>query len=717
MNTRNKNRQTLKTCWIPIHFILTSNILVYGYYLAILSVIKTQDTDRVLLWAFDEPQGEYWPLLKDKIELHIIDRPDIAALPDKQSLRYCTDVSNLIEWQILYKYGGMCLDLDTFCVKDALYHLMNSDKELVLPDESLPNDPGYPFYNASIVMSKPASKLMKQVLEKSEVIAKKPDLQRGEISITLNNTVRSCRDRIDVVKYGILGGGGSDRVVDRLIDTQNELPSEVEIVHAFANDSPFFNKLSEQFVKDSDILFARLVRNTLDQNEWNPGLSKQESSTPIQRNVDLPVFSGLQPKLWKDILSNIPEIATEVPDDFPVFTGVVRQKKRFHLLGLPHVPTDKGDSLACAFSQKVIKMGKMLKSLGHTVFFYGVEGSDVECDEFIQVSTKKVIKETYGDYDMKKVPYKHNIGDLAYKTFNKNTIPEIKKRMQVDDFLLIPFSPQAYIPILEAFNTSYINMPDKLYLVVEMGIGYNNPICRFKVFESSSHMHYNWGLQKQGNGKWYDVVIPNYFDPDDFCYQDKKSDYFVFLGRVIVRKGIREAIAIINAIGAKLIIAGQNGGEGINLDHPGVEYIGFVGVEERKKLLANARALFLPTQYVEPFGGVIIEAAFSGTPVITSDWGAFQELVIHNKTGYRCRTLSQFVRAAQNIGRIKPADCYRYAMANFTLDRVKWMYDEYFDMLLDVKRGTGGWMQLHPERNELDWLQKYFPGDSYEQPA
>ena len=57
---------------------------------------------------------------------------------------------------------------------------------------------------------------------------------------------------------------------------------------------------------------------------------------------------------------------------------------RFHLLGLAHLPTHR-DYSPCAYTQKVIKLARMLKNLGHTVFFYGGEGSEVACDEFVQV--------------------------------------------------------------------------------------------------------------------------------------------------------------------------------------------------------------------------------------------------------------------------------------------------------------------------------------------
>ena len=71
----------------------------------------------------------------------------------------------------------------------------------------------------------------------------------------------------------------------------------------------------------------------------------------------------------------------------------------------------------------------------------------------------------------------------------------------------------------------------------------------------------------------------------------------------------------------------------------------------------------------------------AGTPVIASDWGAFTETVEHGRTGYRCRTLDQFVWAARHVSDLDPWYIHTRAVANWSLDRVKWMYEEYFEML------------------------------------
>ena len=106
---------------------------------------------------------------------------------------------------------------------------------------------------------------------------------------------------------------------------------------------------------------------------------------------------------------------------------------RFHLLGLAHLETRRENS-ACAYTQKILKLAGMLKSYGHTVYFYGVEGSDVECDECIELTTQNLLREVYGDYDRTKSFFRHYPSDKAHALFNRLAIAEINKRKQATDF-------------------------------------------------------------------------------------------------------------------------------------------------------------------------------------------------------------------------------------------------------------------------------------------
>jgi len=381
-------------------------------------------------------------------------------------------------------------------------------------------------------------------------------------------------------------------------------------------------------------------------------------------------------------------------------------KFRFHILGVPHTVSSQ-EYVACAYTQKVVKFGKMMTGLGHTVIHYGHENSDLVCDEHVSVLSNEDFQMSYGNHDWRKSVFKHDLNDNAYQLFHANAIREIGKRKQPKDFIL-PFWGPGVRPICDAH-------PD--LICVEPGIGYaRGHWARWKVFESYAIYHAYCGLDavSRSQQNWYEAVIPNYFDVDDFEFApEKKEDYFLYVGRVYNGKGTHIAIETTGAIGAKLKIAGQLGMDGAtDVKFPNhVEYIGHADKETRKKLMSRARGAFAPSAYVEPFGGVQVEMLMSGTPTITTDWGSFTENNIHGLTGYRCRTMDHFKWAAENIDKIEPQACRDFAVNNFSLERVGRIYEEYFQMVMDVYGGDG-WYQEHADRNGIDWLAKHFPGSA-----
>jgi glycosyltransferase involved in cell wall biosynthesis/2-polyprenyl-3-methyl-5-hydroxy-6-metoxy-1,4-benzoquinol methylase len=362
---------------------------------------------------------------------------------------------------------------------------------------------------------------------------------------------------------------------------------------------------------------------------------------------------------------------------------------RFHVLGLPHTVSSK-EFNACAYTQKVVKFCKMMSARGHYIIHYGHEDSDVICNEQVSVITNKDWKIAYGDYDWRKNFFKFDLEDHAYKTFFKNAIKEVGKRKKPLDFIL-PFWGSGVRSICDAHSDM---------ICVEPGIGYaDGHWARWKIFESYAIYHAYCGMKNVSNCNqdWYEVVIPNYFDLDDFDYSEEKDDYFLFLGRVYDGKGINAAVQMTEKIGAKLIIAGQNPD---NMTFPKhVEYVGYADVETRRRLLSRAKGLIIASMYIEPFGGVQVEALLSGTPTITTDWGAFTENNINGLTGYRCRTFEDFVNAGKNIDKIKPSDCRKFA-EKFSLENVALMYEKYFQDVLNVHTGKGWY---HIENDVIDY--------------
>lgn len=391
------------------------------------------------------------------------------------------------------------------------------------------------------------------------------------------------------------------------------------------------------------------------------------------------------------------------------------KKYRFHLLGLAHLPQSRTYT-SCAFTQKNVKLASMLISLGHEVIFYGPEGSDVECTTFVQTHTLKDIRDDYGTgdnrfeigYDWTNTDFKHDFTMdeklPSTKKYYQTTIDYIAKHKRPNDFLLCT---QGYYqkPIADAAG---------LFLTLEPGIGYRGSMKgRYRAFESSYIQNFTYGSENPGqsmNGSYYDRVIPNYFDPRDIEYSAKKSDYVLFVGRMIYRKGIVTAALAAKAAGVKLIIAGQGGvvlpdgtltattDPDFTIGPGNWEYVGYVDFERRKKLMAKAKALFAPTIYLECFAGTHVEAMLSGTPVITTNFGVYPETVINGLNGYRCNTLNDFVEAVKLVDTLKPAAIAKHAQ-KYLMDNVKWQFQKWFDDLHQVYLSatvpnTKGWHHI-----------------------
>jgi hypothetical protein len=51
--------------------------------------------------------------------------------------------------------------------------------------------------------------------------------------------------------------------------------------------------------------------------------------------------------------------------------------------------------------------------------------------------------------------------------------------------------------------------------------------------------------------------------------------------------------------------------------------------------------------------------------------------------------------------------CRQWATANYSMERVGKMYEEYFQRVYRLY--DRGWYQPNDERSELNWLERYYP--------
>ena len=321
---------------------------------------------------------------------------------------------------------------------------------------------------------------------------------------------------------------------------------------------------------------------------------------------------------------------------------------RFHLLGLADYPCKSTSDYGfepTSFHSLCYDMALMIKRAGHELVFYGPESSSPPCDENVVVSPTPTACKAYQ-------PDNPN-----WKEFQKNGRVELAKRYKPEDITLMSMG------WLQSFGQELSKRS------CEFAVGYQGHFARRCVFPSYAWLHAS-GRRPSS----LDTVIPHFLNKDDWTFNDKPSDYILFIGRLGVSKGEFLLGEIAARTGAKIIAAGVGSPQFLTSS---VEYVGQASHEERLALISNAKAVIMPTQYIEPFGMVAIEALACGTPVIGSDWGAFTEILTPD-VGYRCRSMNDWCEAVKHVGDMDRNACRQRFLDNYSLEAVWPQYEAYF---------------------------------------
>ena len=139
-------------------------------------------------------------------------------------------------------------------------------------------------------------------------------------------------------------------------------------------------------------------------------------------------------------------------------------------------------------------------------------------------------------------------------------------------------------------------------------------------------------------------VKPNFVESNNEYVPEKdRKNQFVFAGRLDKLKGIDFLFEVwkrMEVHAPKLIVCGTGPMEDwcksfIRENDVNIEMRGFVPNDEALKIIANSKALILPTQWYEGFPMSSVEAFSVGTPVICSDLGNAGSINIEGVTGYK----------------------------------------------------------------------------------
>ncbi len=187
-------------------------------------------------------------------------------------------------------------------------------------------------------------------------------------------------------------------------------------------------------------------------------------------------------------------------------------------------------------------------------------------------------------------------------------------------------------------------------------------------------------------------VVPNGIDLSAFRPSAAKSASLLWLGRVCPEKGTAIALRVARRLGRKLTIAGpvhtfeshqayfRNEVEPL-LDSDR-RYIGPVDLAGKRKLLAEAHCLLVPSLAPETSSLVAMEAAASGTPVVAFRSGALPEVVEDGQTGFLVEDEDGMAQAVEQAYLISPQRCREHAESRFDFRTMVAGYVNLYERIL-----------------------------------
>lgn len=381
---------------------------------------------------------------------------------------------------------------------------------------------------------------------------------------------------------------------------------------------------------------------------------------------------------------------------------VEQPRIRLHMPAIPHTLT-RDEFSHCAFTGKVQRFAPMMRRRGFEVYHYGVESSTPDADKDIQLFTLnewnklriesyKVLHPTLTDEQICKnlMDTKTLFGELAnfstplYYEFNRRFREQLIRNYRSSGTDIV------CLPVGGAYDMGLGGLP---YLIVETGIGYNNPSKDFRIYESYAWLNHSLGKEdKWPNNYWY--VIPMNFNLLEFPLSLNPDKTTIgFLGRIGNCKGCNIIVEIARKFPAITFILCGQGDPLPYLVLPNIKYKEPIHGAARGEYLGSLVATLIPTTFAEPFCAVAVESQLCGTPVICADSGGMVETVKQFKTGVRCHTLADYCLGVQMVldGKFDRLAIRERAERKYSMDTVAKRYEYVLKSMLDVFNGKNGW--------------------------
>ncbi|MBP5299806.1 MAG: glycosyltransferase [Victivallales bacterium] len=329
---------------------------------------------------------------------------------------------------------------------------------------------------------------------------------------------------------------------------------------------------------------------------------------------------------------------------------------RLHILGHPSLPLDLAAHPEDSQLFNCWNFCQLAEMLGMDYAYYGLTGSALPPG-------------THGTVvELGKATCRWSFRNQWHLTYTKRLDEALKKHLNDDG------GPEWLFSIYGVAQCDLAAVPPGLP-VCEPMLGYGTCWTHYRVFPSYAHQSFIYTRQPETRkDRFFDAVIPHFVNPEDYPpgLPESKRHGLLYLGRDAADKGVSIAREVAAAAGM-----------------PFQAVFHGVGGADKARLLGEAKAVLMPTLYLEPFGYVAIEAMLCGTPVIATDWGSFPEIVEEGVNGFRCRTQAEFVRAAEMCNSLDRRKIRDNAVRRFSVAAVAPRYRAYLDYIWNIHRNGG----------------------------
>jgi hypothetical protein len=255
---------------VELNFISTGD-WKYLHMIAVQSAIATQHVSQINIHYTIKPSGAYFNQIASYVILKEIVPTDVPALRGKTPAFQVTHLKDFIMWKLLDEDGGIVLDLDVICIKDISGLLGDGLVTASLDVEDYHSTP-FPF-NSSVVIAVAGNPIVKAIRRFTDAAMNMDNLSWGLTGpvilsvVALENLDRGFKITPHLV-FNPYGGQEISSVYDE--NAELNLPEEACTMHLYAKvSSPKFDSIDANWVKGSQSLLARTIKDILPESTWN----------------------------------------------------------------------------------------------------------------------------------------------------------------------------------------------------------------------------------------------------------------------------------------------------------------------------------------------------------------------------------------------------------------------------------------------------------------